>query len=246
MGKDLASGLSPCTLPTAVFVVGYVGGYAEKSKLRGFALALAFVLGLSLTLAAMGAAAALAGSLFLESDVLWYMLSLVLLLMGFNLLGLFKLPDLPGLNLKATGTRGFLVAFLLGIPFAFAALPCTTPVTAGVLAYAAGKGSAFYGFILLFVYALGRSLPLLVVGTFTGLVKKWTGCKFGAIFCRGSAAGYCCCWACGFYGIKYYIKRRRNWWTLKCWVRAAKNAKSWKRQCIRPWRRSAWTLRWKK
>ncbi|WP_066633242.1 cytochrome c biogenesis CcdA family protein [Desulfolucanica intricata] len=168
----LASGLSPCTLPTAVFVVGYVGGYAEKSKLRGFVLALAFVLGLSLTLAAMGAAAALAGSLFLESDVLWYVLSLVLLLMGFNLLGLFKLPDLPGLNLKATGTRGFLGAFLLGIPFAFAASPCTTPVTAGVLAYAAGKGSAFYGFILLFVYALGRSLPLLVVGTFTGLVKK--------------------------------------------------------------------------
>ncbi|KJS12699.1 MAG: hypothetical protein VR67_08140 [Peptococcaceae bacterium BRH_c8a] len=26
--------------------------------------------------------------------------------------------------------------------------------------------------MLLFIYALGRSLPLLVVGTFTGLVKK--------------------------------------------------------------------------
>ncbi|HBX22101.1 MAG TPA: hypothetical protein DEF34_00475 [Desulfotomaculum sp.] len=32
--------------------------------------------------------------------------------------------------------------------------------------------SALYGFMLLFIYALGRSLPLLVVGTFTGLVKK--------------------------------------------------------------------------
>ncbi|MBF7084279.1 sulfite exporter TauE/SafE family protein [Desulfallas sp. Bu1-1] len=167
----LASGLSPCTLPTVVFVASYVGGYAEKSKLRGFALALAFVLGLSLTLAAMGAVAALAGSLFMESDVLWYVPAFVLLLMGLNLLGLFNLPDLPGFNLKSTGTRGFLGAFLLGIPFAFAASPCTTPVTAGVLAYAAGKGSAFYGFTLL-VYALGRSLPLLIVGTFTGLVKK--------------------------------------------------------------------------
>lgn len=168
----LASGLSPCTLPTVVFVVGYVGGYAEKSKLHGFALALAFVLGLSLTLATMGAVAALAGSLFLESDILWYVLSFILLLMGLNLLGLFTLPDLPGLNMQAKGTKGFLGAFLLGIPFAFAASPCTTPVTAGVLAYAAGKGSALYGFTLLFIYALGRSLTLLLVGSFTGLVKK--------------------------------------------------------------------------
>lgn len=168
----LASGLSPCTLPAVVFVVGYVGGYAEKSKLRGFALALAFVLGLSLTLATMGAVAALAGSLFLESDILWYVLAFILLLMGLNLLSLFTLPDLPGLNLQATRTKGFLGAFLLGIPFAFAASPCTTPVTAGVLAYAAGKGNAFYGFSLLFIYAVGHSLPLLLVGTFTGLVKK--------------------------------------------------------------------------
>lgn len=160
------------TLPTVVFLVGYVGGYAEKSKLRGFALALAFVLGLSLTLASMGAAAALAGSLFLESDILWYVLAFILLLMGLNLLGLFALPELPGLSMQTTGVKGFLGAFLLGIPFAFAASPCTTPVMAGVLAYAAGKGNAFYGFSLLFIYAVGRSLPLLLVGTFTGLVKK--------------------------------------------------------------------------
>ncbi|WP_416358851.1 cytochrome c biogenesis protein CcdA [Desulforamulus putei] len=40
----------------------------------------------------------------------------------------------------------------MGIPFAIIASPCTTPITATVLAYAAAKGSMWYGFSLLFTY----------------------------------------------------------------------------------------------
>ena len=47
----------------------------------------------------------------------------------------------------------------------------TTPVTATVLAYAAAKGSVFNGFMLLFTYAVGRSVPLLA-GTFTSVLKN--------------------------------------------------------------------------
>ncbi|WP_159431798.1 cytochrome c biogenesis CcdA family protein [Desulforamulus putei] len=62
--------------------------------------------------------------------------------------------------------------FLLGIPFAIIASPCTTPITATVLAYAAAKGSMWYGFSLLFTYAMGRSIPLLAAGTCTSVLKN--------------------------------------------------------------------------
>jgi cytochrome c biogenesis protein CcdA len=167
----LVSGLSPCTLPTVVFVVGYVGGYSHISRRRGFIISLAFILGLSLTLALMGAMAALIGALFLQSKVFWYVISGILIIMGANLLGLVSLPGM-GTMLRSPRNKGLIGAFLMGIPFAFVASPCTTPVTTGVLAYAAIKGSPVYGFLLLFLYSVGRSIPLLLAGTFTGLVKN--------------------------------------------------------------------------
>jgi cytochrome c-type biogenesis protein len=41
-----------------------------------------------------------------------------------------------------------------------------------VLAYSAIKGSVFFGMLLMFTFAIGRSIPLLIVGTFTGLLKN--------------------------------------------------------------------------
>lgn len=112
----LISGLSPCTLPTVVFVVGYVGGYAQESKKKAFIISLAFVFGLSLTLALTGALAAVIGGLFLGSKALWYIISGVLIIMGANLLGLIPIPALTGIALRKTGARGILGAFLLGYP----------------------------------------------------------------------------------------------------------------------------------
>ncbi|SFQ99469.1 cytochrome c biogenesis CcdA family protein [Desulfoscipio geothermicus] len=172
LAAGLVSGLSPCTLPTVVMVVAYVGGHDNRSRLKGFILSLSFVLGLSLTLAAAGAFVSLAGKMFLGSSVVWYIAAFVAVLMGANMLGLFTLPsysvNLPGIK-RSSGVLG---AFLLGIPFAIIASPCTTPVTATVLAYAATKGNVFNGFILLFVYAIGRSIPLLAAGTFTSVLKN--------------------------------------------------------------------------
>ena len=61
---------------------------------------------------------------------------------------------------------------MIGIPFGISASPCSMPITASVLAYSALKGSAIYGMLLMFTYSIGRSIPLLVVGTFTGLLNN--------------------------------------------------------------------------
>lgn len=53
----MLSSASPCVLATIPLVVGFVGGYADGDRLRAFRYSLAFILGLSLTFTAFGAAA---------------------------------------------------------------------------------------------------------------------------------------------------------------------------------------------
>ena len=58
------SSASPCVLATIPLVVGFVGGYSDGDRARAFRYSLAFVLGLSLTFTAFGAAAGLLGTMF--------------------------------------------------------------------------------------------------------------------------------------------------------------------------------------
>ncbi|MFZ5897798.1 MAG: cytochrome c biogenesis CcdA family protein [Bacillota bacterium] len=165
------AGLSPCTLPSVFFVVGYAGGYSGNSRLKAAGFSLAFVLGLSLTLALLGAMAGLVGGIFQNNSLIMLLTGILLVVMGAHLAGVLPLPELPAVSPKR-GKRGIWGAFLMGVPFAFIASPCTAPVTASVLAWVAATGSAALGMLLLFCYAMGRSVPLFLAGTFTGLLKN--------------------------------------------------------------------------
>jgi len=169
----ILSGLSPCTLPTVVFVTAYVGGEKVSSKKRGFILSLAFILGIALMLSMLGIFAGLIGNILNNTKLLNYIIAGILFIMGLWLLKVFKFNI--NYNFSKYSPKkgsGIIGAFLLGIPFGLAASPCTMPVTVSVLAYSSIKGSIFYGMIMMFVYGIGRSIPLLVVGTFTGLLKN--------------------------------------------------------------------------
>ncbi|MCL6580936.1 MAG: cytochrome c biogenesis protein CcdA [Firmicutes bacterium] len=168
----LLSGLSPCTIPTIVLVVAYVGGYA-RGRLRALWLSVGFVLGLCLTMAGLGYAVAATGGLLRDYSLVTGVAAGVCLVMGLNLLGVVDLR-LPGAALPSAARRGWVGAFLLGVPFAFVASPCTTPVTIAVLALAATKGVPVWGATFLFAYALGRSVPLLVAGTLAGSAATLT------------------------------------------------------------------------
>lgn len=170
----LAGGLSPCTLPTAAFIVAYVSGKQKNSRMRAFILSLSFILGIAFMLSVLGIFAGLLGNILLKTNLLYYIIGFILIVMGLWMLKVFdfssngsKLDSIqPG---KGSGVAG---AFLLGIPFGITSSPCTMPITASVLAYSASKGSSLYGMLLMFTYAIGRSIPLLVTGTFTGLLNN--------------------------------------------------------------------------
>jgi len=168
----LITSISPCILSMVPLLVGYIGGYSEGSKARGFKLSFSFIVGMSLTFAIMGFVAAYFGRVFGQVGTYWYyILAAVALVMGLQLLGVltFNLPGLKKIPLQKTGVGGSL---LMGLFFGLVASPCATPVLAVIITYAALQAEPLYGSILLFVYGLGHGIPLLAAGTFTGMAKN--------------------------------------------------------------------------
>lgn len=167
------SSASPCVLATIPLVVGFVGGYADGDRSKAFRYSLAFVLGLSLTFTAFGAAAGLLGTMFGTFGGGWYVVAgMVALVMGGEMMGLYEihLPIKRDFKPKQGGIVG---AFLLGLFFGVVSSPCATPVLVVILTYVATKGQILYGTGLLFTYALGHCLLMLLAGTFTGFVEAF-------------------------------------------------------------------------
>jgi len=165
------SSTSPCVLATIPLVVGFVGGYSDGDRGKAFRYSLTFILGLSLTFTAFGAAAGLLGTMFGTLGGKWYIIAgAVALIMGGQLMGLYEI-HLP-IRCEFKPKRGGLVgAFLLGLFFGVVSSPCATPVLVVLLTLVAGKGQVLYGIALLFCYAIGHCLLMLCAGTFTGFVE---------------------------------------------------------------------------
>ncbi|MBE0504227.1 MAG: sulfite exporter TauE/SafE family protein [Desulfuromonadales bacterium] len=169
----ILSSASPCVLATIPLVVGFVGGYADGDRGKAFRYSLAFVLGLSLTFTAFGAAAGLLGTMFGTLGGKWFVAAgLVALVMGGQMIGLYeiRLPIKRDFKPKQGGILG---SFLLGLFFGVVSSPCATPVLVVILTYVATQGEILYGIALLFTYALGHCLLMLLAGTFTGFVEAF-------------------------------------------------------------------------
>ncbi|MCJ7589694.1 MAG: cytochrome c biogenesis protein CcdA [Candidatus Aminicenantes bacterium] len=169
----LMTASNPCVLAMVPLLMGVVSGNRETSNLkRSLVFSLFFVLGLAVTFTALGLVSALLGRMFGDVGSFWkYAVAAVCLVMGVHLLGVFRfnIPVPASLRVKTAGNAG---AFLLGLLFGVISTPCAVPILAVLLAFVAQKGNIVYGAFLLFVYALGHSLLILVAGTSIGAAKK--------------------------------------------------------------------------
>lgn len=167
--------LGPCNIATIPLIMGYVGGSTTRSRWRSFNLSLAFALGLAITFMVLGILASLIGGLIGSNVRVWYYLvAVICFVIGLQMLGVFTIPIplwLGGLREKV-GLKGIPGALGLGLVSGLVASQCATPVMAAILTYVMAKGALIYGAVLLFVYALGRGIPVVLAGTFTGLLKQ--------------------------------------------------------------------------
>ena len=166
--------LGPCNLATIPLIVGFVGGSHDLSRRRAFALSSSFALGLAITFMLLGIVAALVGA-WLGSGSRWwyYLVAAICFVIGLQMLGVFHfdLPMVFGGLRERIGLKGVPGALALGLVSGLVASQCATPVLAAILTYVMTKGALVYGATLLFVYALGRGVPVVLAGTFTGALK---------------------------------------------------------------------------
>ncbi|MHB1342230.1 MAG: cytochrome c biogenesis protein CcdA [Coriobacteriia bacterium] len=176
----LIAGFGPCVLPMLPAVFGYVTGTVTRDPaderprallLHSLGLSAVFVLGMSLVFAAIGALAGLLGRALLFGAWSYYVIAAICVVIALQMLGVINLP-IDRLNallpMRRPERRGIVGALLFGMLFGLVASPCSTPILAAIAAIAATTGSAAKGGALLFVYGLGKGVPLLLLGIASG------------------------------------------------------------------------------
>jgi thiol:disulfide interchange protein DsbD len=173
-GAGVVTSLTPCIYPMIPITAGLLSGTgATGPRRRVVGLTLCYVLGLALFYALLGLIAGLTGSLFgTVSSSPWARGAIALLLVFFGLAMLDVLPLNAPMKLTqwASNLRGgsYPAAFVLGATSGIVAAPCGAPAFGVVLTWVATTGSAFLGFVYLFVFSLGMSVLLAGVGIFSG------------------------------------------------------------------------------
>ena len=174
----LALAFTPCVLPMIPIVSGIISGAGENvSSLRGFMLALAYVMGMALVYTAAGVAAAAAGvqlqAMFNQPWVLVLFAALFVFL-AIGMFGAFelqmpssiqsKLADISGKQKSGTAVG----AFIMGAISAVVVTACVAPPLIGALTVIAQTGDMVRGGLGLFAMSLGMGAPLLAVGAAQG------------------------------------------------------------------------------
>ena len=171
---------TPCVLPMlpilSAIIIGKGNNPEAQRKTRGLLLSLAYVLGMALTYALIGALMGLFGAglnlqAALQSPWLLVPFALIFVLLALALFGIWELR-LPGwldqhlqkLQQPRSGT--LLNVALMGSVSTLVVSPCLSAPLAGALAFIAATGNATSGALALFAMGLGMGVPLVLVGTF--------------------------------------------------------------------------------
>ena len=160
---------------TAGVISGTAGEGAPRSRVVG--LTLAYIMGLALLYAVAGLVAGLSGQLFgtIAASV-WARLLVAALLAVFGLAMLDVFPvAAPRRLIDWAGRLGggsYPAVFLLGATSGLVAAPCGAPAFAAVLTWVSTTGNAWLGFVYLFVFSLGMTALLFVVGVSAGAANR--------------------------------------------------------------------------
>jgi cytochrome c-type biogenesis protein len=174
-GAGVLTSLTPCIYPMIPITVGLLGGAGAvgRSRRRTALLTASYVTGLALVYAVLGLIAGLTGTLFgtiSANPWAFFVIGNLLLLAGLAMLDLFPVAA-PQRILAWAGRLGgdsAPAALLLGATSGLVAAPCGAPAFAAVLTWVATTQSAVWGFLYLFVFSLGMTALLVIVGLTSG------------------------------------------------------------------------------
>lgn len=173
---------TPCVYPMIPITVAVIGGQASgdqattRKPLTAFFLSLIYVLGISIVYSTMGVVAASTGALFgtaLQSPWVIGFVVAVFIGLALSMFGVYylRVPSFISDRLGTKTGKGLIGVFAMGLVSGIVASPCIGPALASLLVYIASTGNKFLGFWMLFVFAWGLGVLLIVLGTFSGAIK---------------------------------------------------------------------------
>jgi thiol:disulfide interchange protein DsbD len=168
--------LTPCIYPMIPITAGILQSQGSSSIGRSFVLALTYTLGVSTTFALFGLVAASTGHLFgqlLVSPIFILIIVTILAYLGLSMFGLYDMytPTFMQNNGFSQKKGSLISLFLFGAVSGSIASPCLSPGLALLLTIVATLGSKLLGFLMLFIFGLGLSMPLLIIGTFSNSIN---------------------------------------------------------------------------
>ncbi len=184
-GFGVLLAFTPCVLPMIPILSGIIIGEGrDLGKVRALVLSLAYVLGMAVTYALAGIAAAYSGTLLAAALQNPWVLTAFALVFVWLALSMFGWHDiqLPGFlhqhlhraHHKLEGGRVASVA-VMGVLSAVIVSPCVAAPLAGALLYISQSRDVWLGGPALFVMALGMGVPLVVVGVSEGALLPKSG-----------------------------------------------------------------------
>ncbi len=168
--------LTPCIYPIIPITVGILQMQGSKSLLYNFLLSLSYATGIATTFALFGLTAALTGHLFgqiLANPIFVIFISIILIYLALSMFGFYEMyvPNFLK-NPKNINHKGsILSAFIFGAMSGSIASPCLSPGLALLLTIVATLANKLLGFVLLFSFGIGLSVPLLIIGTFSSSIN---------------------------------------------------------------------------
>ena len=172
----LIAGICPCNSVLCLGLIGYLtSGNTRLSPINILKLTVSFCIGTILVLLPLGIIAGYIGKylLILNSNVAWAIGGVLMILMGLQLLHVYKPPIRSIFNFFKVPTSYTVTgAFLLGLSFGAITVGRGAPMLLIVLTYIALYQTAVQGFFTILIYAVGLSIPLIVISSLGGALGK--------------------------------------------------------------------------
>ena len=185
LGFGVLLAFTPCVLPMVPILSGIIAGEGrDLNKVRALILSVAYVLGMAVTYAIAGVAAAYSGTLIaaaLQNPWVLSAFALVFVWLALSMFGFhdLQLPSFLHDRLSSTHQqlRGGHVASVaaMGVLSAIIVSPCVAAPLAGALLYISQSRDVVLGGSALFAMALGMGVPLIVVGVSEGAFLPKSG-----------------------------------------------------------------------
>lgn len=165
--------LSPCHMASIPLIVSYVAGQEKAVKAKeAVYYAVAFSIGLFITIALVGIICSLLGRMLGEVGPYWTILvGAILLWVALDMMGISKC-SMSGSLMGRIKIKGLWGAFSLGLAYGVLSGSCTFGFIAPILAIITIQQKVLTGILFIVLFGIGHCVPIAVAGSSTATVRR--------------------------------------------------------------------------